>query len=337
MRMGKYIYIANYVIVATDIASYYYCYQYFTFNITVMQFSYIDCFLRLKYLLCNSEAKTNKYGLIFGGQMNKQVTLCTFNLASGKCKGSNNECISNSEVFPTSFNMPSSIISSSIKMLTVTTLFVSATKVPGLLMNIVTSNNVTIIPNSTTSTITAMSNSAPAPIIITTSGFTSFSKLTLQSSSKLVTTSMQSLNITKRSSAVSPSNTVASISPVPTSTTLSTSFSVQSSVVLSISLTSIPFNSDIVLSSGITQIYNTPTPTNSPLSSVTSWSILQSFSKLTLSTGTSSLSSSYTLMNTLDELSVSVHSTELPSTSASILAPTSAFMTGDNVLPSNTI
>lgn len=298
--------------------------------------------LRLSYLLCNSEAKVNEYGLIFGGQMSKQVTLCTFNLASGNCGGSKDKCMSSSEAFP---NMPSSTTSSSIKILTVTALPVSTAKIPGLSMNTVTSNNVTIIPNSTTSTITAMSSStsqhSTTPVIITP-GFTSSNKFTSQSSRMFVSISMEPPSTTKRPSVVSPSNTIVSLLPGPTSTTLSASLSVQSSATLPLSLTSIPFNSDITSSSfTLTQIYDRLTTTNSPLPSVTSWSGLQlSNSKPVLSTGTSSLSPSSTLMNTINEISVSVlsiKSTESLPTSVSVLVPTNTIMTGDNVVPSNTI
>ena len=276
--------------------------------------------------------------------MSKHVTLCTFNLASGNCKGSNDNYMSNSGAFP---NMPSSTTFNSIKMLTVTTFPVSTTKILGLSMNIVTSSDAAILPDGTTSTITVMSSSTSQhskTLVIATPGFTSSNKLTLQPSSKLqlVSISMESLSVTKRPSAVSPSNTVVSLLPGPTGTTLTAPLSVQSSATLPLSLTSIPFNSDITSSSfTITQIYNRLTTTNSPLPSSTSWSVLQlSNSKPMLSTITSSLSSFSTLINTINEISVSVlsiKSTELLSTSASVLVPTNTIITGDNVVPSNTI
>ena len=55
-------------------------------------------------LLCNSEAKVNRYGLIFGGQRSKQVTLCTFNLTSGKCKDT--KCIGQDKTCTVSADPP---------------------------------------------------------------------------------------------------------------------------------------------------------------------------------------------------------------------------------------
>ena len=53
-------------------------------------------------MLCHSEVKVSKDGLIFGGQTaSKEVTLCTFNLASGKCIDSKDMCMSNGQVSPT--------------------------------------------------------------------------------------------------------------------------------------------------------------------------------------------------------------------------------------------
>ena len=233
--------------------------------------------------------------------------------------------MSSGEIFPTSFNMPSSITSNSVKMLAVST-----TKV--------TPNNVilsTVIPNSTTGTITAKSSSTSHPNtmqIITTSGsriMASSNDLAMQSSSKLVSISMELLSITKKFSAMSSSNTIV------VSTSIAQSAS-QSSSALSPLPTRTLLNSDIVSLSS-----NRPTPTNSPLSPATSqdYKLLQSStSKLTLSTSILSPSSSSTLMNTISEMLFSVKSTELFFASRSISpVPTDVIMTGDNVIFSNTI
>lgn len=225
---------------------------------------------------CYSEAEVNDYGLIFGGGTNQAVTLCTFNLASGKCIDSNDACTSNSEISPTAASLKtiiSSITSSSFEWLAATnfpkTLSGDTTEMLQSVKNTISLNNVipsTIIPNSATSfAATAMPSTAlPVSTILPIATFT------LMTSS--IALSSQVLFVSETASALTnPAVSVASLST-------------QSSGVPCLLPTSVSFSADIMSPSySKTQIYSKSSSTYFPLLSITLWgsSVIQSSSKIT--------------------------------------------------------